>query len=134
MNVNSFGTRVQQIIVMVLVVILVTLVVFYGYLPDNYNYKVGSVAESDVYATRTLTDTYQTEYEAMIAKNNVAAIFVRDERLSASNVDNVETFFNNVAQTRNLMNSGDAGAFITENIAVQNLNSTLKSALNKKFD
>ncbi len=134
MNVNSFGTKVQQIIVLILVFLLVTLVVFYGYLPDNYNYSIGSVAEQDIYAPRSITDVYQTEYEALAAKNNVQAIFVRNEDVSSANVDAVETFFNCVTQTRTLMSNPDTNAFISEQVAIQNLGVTLKGSLKKKFN
>ncbi|MBP5262417.1 MAG: HDIG domain-containing protein [Clostridiales bacterium] len=134
MNINSFGTKLQQIIVMVLVLLLVTLIVFYGYLPDNYNYTVGSIAESDIYAPRTITDAYQTEYEALEAKNNVAAIFVRNDDVSDANVRAVETFFSCVTQTRNVMNNPEASAFVSEQTNLANVASTLKANLNLRFD
>ncbi|MBR2523249.1 MAG: HDIG domain-containing protein [Clostridiales bacterium] len=134
MNINSFGTKLQQIVVMVLVALLILLIVFYGYMPDSYNYTVGSISESDIYATRTITDTYQTEYEALIAKNSVAAIFVRNEEISTSNVENVDTFFTCVTQTRDLINNQTTGTFITEEVGLQNLKSSLRSKLNKNFD
>ena len=134
MNINSFGTKLQQIVVMVLVALLILLIVFYGYMPDSYNYTVGSISESDIYATRTITDTYQTEYEALIAKNSVAAIFVRNEEISTSNVEDVDTFFTCVAQTRALINNPTTGTFITEEVGLQNLKSSLRSKLNKNFD
>ena len=134
MNINSFGTRLQQIIVLVLVFLLTTLIVFYGYIPDNYNYTVGSIAEYDIYAPRSITDAYQTEYEAIAAKNSVAAIFVRDEEVSSKNVNDVETFFDCVSQTRTLLSNPDTSAFISEDLALQNLAVTLKSSLNKQFE
>ena len=134
MNINSFGTKLQQIVVMVLVALLILLIVFYGYMPDSYNYTVGSISESDIYATRTITDTYQTEYEALIAKNSVAAIFVRNEEISTSNVEDVDTFFTCVTQTRDLINNQTTGTFITEEVGLQNLKSSLRSKFNKNFD
>ncbi|SCW27651.1 hypothetical protein SAMN02910456_00259 [Ruminococcaceae bacterium YRB3002] len=133
MNVNSFGTKMQQIVVMVLVVLLVILVVFYGYLPDNYNYSVGSVSQSDIYATRTIIDVYQTEYEAKEAENKVAAIFVRSEEVSNANVKKVSAFFETVAKTRSLFED-DTSVFVNETSAIQSLNANLASRTGHKFD
>ena len=134
MNVNSFGTKLQQIIVMVLVAMLVTLIVFYGYLPDNYNYNVGSVANTDIYATRKITDSYQTEYEALVAKNSVAAIFVRSEERAAGNKSSIERFFKLISDSRDSFNIGDNPEQIAVSVGVESLADKLSSAFGKEFD
>ena len=112
MNVNSFGTKLQQIIVMILVVLLVTLIVFYGYLPDSYNYSVGSISESDIYAARTITDNYQTEYDANAARTKVPAIFVRNNEVASDNIARVELFFSRIDDSRDkYSNNGEIDQF-----------------------
>ena len=74
-------------------VIIIVLLVFYGYRPVSYDLSVGSVSNIDTYAQRSFIDTYQTEYEAVIAKNSVSPIFIRSEELSDNSITNVELFF-----------------------------------------
>jgi len=97
---NSFGVRFQQVVIMILTTAILIMLVFYGYRPTSYNLNVGSVCNRDIYATRNFVDSYQTEYEAVIAKNSVNAIFIRSEELSDQSIENVETFFTLVDQAR----------------------------------
>ena len=71
---------------------------FYGSLAESYDYDIGSVAESDIYAPRTFVDSYETEHQAVIARNSVSAIFIRSDEISEENSDNVEGFFDLVSQ------------------------------------
>ena len=133
MNVNSFGTKVQQIIVMVLVVVLTILIVFYGYLPDNYNYSVGSISERDVYASRTITDNYQTQYDALQAKNSVAAIFVKSTERSEENIKNIEKFFKSISSARDIISKED-GTDFQRTVAKNTLKSDFEKNFNTEFD
>lgn len=80
--------------------VIIILLVFYGYRPISYNLSVGSVSNVDIYAQRSFIDTYQTEYEAVIARNSVSPIFIRSEELSAQNETNVELFFQILQEAR----------------------------------
>ena len=80
--------------------ILCTVFVFLGSLPESYNYSVGSVADTDIYASKTFTDTFETEYRAVIAKNSVPSIFVRSSEISNKNVADANTFFDLTSQIR----------------------------------
>lgn len=97
---NTFGVRFQQVVIMILTAAIIIMLVFYGYRPTSYNLNVGSVCNRDIYATRNFVDSYQTEYEAVIAKNSVNPIFIRSEELSDQSIENVETFFTLVEQAR----------------------------------
>ncbi|MBR1797713.1 MAG: HDIG domain-containing protein [Clostridiales bacterium] len=97
MNKSSF----QQIFVSILSVLIIILLVFYGYRPVSYDLSVGSVSNRDIYAQRSFVDTYQTEYEAVLAKNTVSPIFIRSEDLSDQNKTNMELFFSIIRETRN---------------------------------
>lgn len=94
------GSVFQQICVLILSTIIITLVVFYGYRPVSYDLSIGSVSNRDIYAQRSFVDSYQTEYEARLAKNSVSSIFIRSEELSNQSIDNVNLFFNIIAQAR----------------------------------
>lgn len=96
MNKSSF----QQIIVTILSMLLIILLVFYGYRPVSYDLSVGSVSNIDIYAQRSFVDTYQTEYEAVIAKNTVSPIFIRSEEISDQNKTNVELFYAIIREAR----------------------------------
>ena len=80
--------------------VIIILLVFYGYRPISYNLSVGSVSNVDIYAQRSFIDTYQTEYEAVIARNSVSPIFIRSEELSEQNETNVELFFQILQEAR----------------------------------
>lgn len=92
--------RVQQTIIIIFTLAVVIFLVFYGYLPDSYSYKVGSISETDIYASRNFTDTYQTEYEAKFAENTVSPIFVRSDSLSQQNSDNIGLYFDMLQEQR----------------------------------
>lgn len=95
------GSVFQQIIVCILTTVLVILVVFYGYRPVSYDLSIGSVSNRDIYAQRSFVDSYQTEYDAQLAKNSVSSIFIRSEELSQQSINNVNLFFNIIAEARN---------------------------------
>ncbi len=99
---RNFGIRFQQIMIMVLTTLIIVLIVFYGYRPVSYNLSVGSVCGTDIFAPRSFVDTYQTEYNALIAKNTVNAIYIRSESQSDENIEKVSNFFTLVRQTREL--------------------------------
>lgn len=80
--------------------VIIILLVFYGYRPVSYDLSVGSVSNIDIYAQRSFVDTYQTEYEAVLARNSVSPIFIRSEDLSSQSVTNVELFFSIVREAR----------------------------------
>ncbi|MCQ2531892.1 MAG: HDIG domain-containing protein [Saccharofermentans sp.] len=92
--------RNQQIIVFLLMTAIAAMIVFYGYRPVSYDLSIGSVCNTDIYAPRSFVDSYQTEYEATVAKNSVKAVFVRSETLSQQSVDNTSAFYNLVSEAR----------------------------------
>lgn len=100
MNKRPGLNRMLKLIVYLTNMILCTVFVFLGSLPESYNYSVGSVADADIYASKTFTDTFETEYRAIIAKNSVPSIFVRSQEVSNKNIENVNTFFDLTAQIR----------------------------------
>lgn len=97
------NSSLQKAIVLFFVSILTIGLIFYGYLPVKYNLNVGSISESDIYAPRKFVDSYQTEYEAVLAKNTVEPVFDRDEVISQKNIDNVSNFFVIIRQSRAML-------------------------------
>ena len=90
----------QKFFVSIMSVLIIILLVFYGYRPVSYDLSVGSVSNRDIYAQRSFVDTYQTEYDAVIAKNTVSPIFIRSEELSEQNITNVELFYSIIREAR----------------------------------
>ncbi len=80
---------------------VISVMMFFGYVPTTYNYIVGSVAEDDIYASRNVVDIYQTEYNAVVAKNSVNQVFIISDEISEENIDDVTSFFNIIRQSRN---------------------------------
>lgn len=99
--------RFQQFFAVVVSVIIIILLVFYGYRPVSYNLSIGSVCNRDIYAPRSFIDSYQTEYRAIHQKNEVSAIFVRSEDIANENVEKVSRFFEFVRETRALRLDSD---------------------------
>ena len=89
-----------KLLVYLINMILCTVFVFLGSLPESYNYSVGSVAGSDIYASKTFTDTYETEVKAVLARNSVPSIFVRSSEISDQNIKDTTTFFDLTSQIR----------------------------------
>lgn len=97
---TDFWLRFQQIVALFLLTAIVSALVFIGYRPDSYNLEVGNICNTDIYAGRTFIDTYQTEYNANVAKNTVNAIFIRSSELSEKSLKNVSDFFAILTETR----------------------------------
>lgn len=113
-----------KLIIYVVNMILCTVFVFLGSLPESYNYSVGSVAGADIYASKTFTDTYETEVKAVLARNSVPSIFVRSSEISDQNIKNTTTFFDLASQIRE--QKGTAMASVNDiNTLKANLSNTL---------
>ena len=91
----------HHIISLVLTALVIVAIVYYGSLPVSYDYKVGSIAEGDIYAPRTFTDTYETERRAIIARETAEDIFVKSAAVSEENVNRTKQFFDLAEQVRN---------------------------------
>lgn len=143
MNSNNSVSKVQQIIVLILTMALAILIVFYGSLPESYNFQIGSVSDSDIYATRTFVDNYETELKATLASNSVPAIFIRSEDLSKENINRVKTLFSCIKDSREQIvtktetYTDENGQEQTRNVSVTandvlpSLKSDIKSKLNE---
>lgn len=123
---NKSTLRFQQVFVLVMSIIIIALLVFYGYRPASYNLSIGSVCNKDIYAPRSFVDTYQTEYNAIHQKNEVNAIFVRSEDISSENIANVTRFFELIRETRSVRI--DSYGVVNENFEeeVNNLKNALQ--------
>ena len=105
--------RAIGIIVAIAVLVTVTVSVFFGYIPVKYDYTIGSVATSDIYASRNVIDNYQTKYDAVMAKNSVKTIMVRSGSESSDNIANIKSFFQLVRQSR-AMTLDDYGTKVSD--------------------
>ena len=91
----------HQVISIILAALTVAAIVYYGSLPVSYDYRVGSIAVSDIYAPRTFTDTYETKRRAIIARENADDIFVKSVTVSDENIARTKQFFDLADQVRN---------------------------------
>lgn len=119
------GRKVLGVVSIILTVLIIIGLVFYGSLPESYNYRVGSVAEADIYAPRTFVDNYETERQAVIARGLVPAIFVRSDDIAESNVEKVNAFFDLVDQERSVYTIRN----LTEEQAADELSINVKQSL-----
>ena len=90
----------HHIISLALAALTIAMIVYYGSLPVSYDYKVGSIAVSDIYAPRTFTDTYETERRAIIARETAEDIFVKSATVSEENISRTKQFFDLAEQIR----------------------------------
>lgn len=90
----------HHIISLALAALTVVAIVYYGSLPVSYDYKIGSIAVSDIYAPRTFTDTYETERRAVIARETAEDIFVKSAAVSEENINRTKQFFDLAEQVR----------------------------------
>lgn len=91
----------HHVISIVLAALTIVAIVYYGSLPVSYDYKVGSIAVSDIYAPRTFTDTYETQRRAVIARETADDIFVKSTAISDENINRTKQFFELADQVRN---------------------------------
>lgn len=108
---NAKLTKFLKLASVILFGIVVIIIVFTGSLPQRYNLSVGSVANVDITANRTVTDTYETEKRAVIAKNSVEPIYVQSESVATQNMANITEFFSLVNEIRQ-GNMDDYGTII----------------------
>ena len=92
--------RAISITVAIAVMVTIIVAVFFGYIPEKYDYHIGSVATKDIYAARNVIDNYQTHYDAVLAKNSTKTILVRNTDDSSKNINNIKSFFQIVRQER----------------------------------
>lgn len=100
----------------ILALLLTAIIVFFdyiGYIPVKYDYVIGSIATSDIYASHSVVDTYQTQYDAVIKKNQISTISVRSESISDENISDVKAFFQLVRQSRSMM-VNDMGTVVSD--------------------
>ena len=92
----------RAISITVAIAVMVTIIValFSAYIPEKYDYHIGSVATKDIYAARNVIDNYQTHYDAVLAKNSTKTILVRNTDDSSKNINNIKSFFQIVRQER----------------------------------
>ena len=90
----------HHIISLVLASLTIVAIVYYGSLPVSYDYKIGSIAVSDIYAPRTFTDTFETERRAIIARETAEDIFVKSAPVSEENINRTTQFFSLAEQVR----------------------------------
>ncbi len=79
---------------------LLIAIIYIGSLPMVYNVSQGSVSEYDITASRSAIDTYETERRALVAKTEVAPIYVISDDISETNKETIEEFFKYCAQLR----------------------------------
>ena len=65
---SSALKRFLLIIIAMAMVITIVISVFFGYIPEKYNYEVGSVAFSDIYAPRDVVDNRYVSYTLLYYK------------------------------------------------------------------
>ena len=93
----------HKVISIFLAALTVAAIVYYGSLPVSYDYRVGSIAVSDIYAPRTFTDTYETQRRAIIARESAEDIFVKSAAITEENIARTKQFFELADQVRNDM-------------------------------
>lgn len=97
---KSGKPELHHILSLILAALTIMTIVYYGSLPVSYDYKVGSIAVSDIYAPRTFTDAYETERRAIIARENADDIFVKSSTVSEENIKRTKQFFEIADQVR----------------------------------
>ena len=112
----------------------ISVMMFFGYVPTTYNYVIGSVAEEDVYSSRNVIDVYQTEYNAVVAKNSVDQVFIISDEISSENIDDVASFFNIIRQSRNQLVTPMGTPVENLNEVEEDLASTVRNTFGIEFD
>ena len=110
--------------------VLMVLVVYFGSLPKQYDVRQGQTSEYDITATRTVKDSYETERRAVLAKTEVAPIYVISEEISNENMQLVADFFNYCEELRKA-NIDELGMVIRNKSEMATL---LKKAVKESYD
>ena len=92
--------KVIRISSMVLLAVLMVSIVYFGSLPKKYDVYQGQTSEYDITASRSVTDTYETERRALLAKSEVAPVYVISDDVSLANTGIVEDFFHYCSELR----------------------------------
>ena len=92
--------KVLRISSMVLLAVLMVAIVYFGSLPKKYDVYQGQTSEYDITASRSVTDSYETERRALLAKSEIAPVYVISEDVSLANTNLVEEFFHYCSELR----------------------------------
>ena len=132
---GGLSLKFQQSVILVLMLSLLILITFYGYLPESYDYTIGSVATTDIYAPRSFVDSYETESKAQAARSQVKPVFVRSKEISDNNEKAVKEFFDITDQYRILIKpQSDSEPAVTANSIVNDLKAELNEKIGKDID
>lgn len=131
---KSTKPKFHQIISLVLAALTIVFLVFYGSLPVSFDYEVGSIADQDIYATRTFADSYETKRRAIVARDTVEDIFVRSDKQSEESIDRVDDFFDLASQIRKTALAADPQEPIPSSASASQLSVNVERALGKKID
>ncbi|MBR2750244.1 MAG: HDIG domain-containing protein [Clostridiales bacterium] len=115
---------------MPILAVLVIAIVYLGSLPKKYNVSSGSISEYDITASRSATDTYETQKRALMAKAQVVPIYVISDEVSETNKKTVSGFFNYCEELRN--NNVDTLGTVLRN--KQEMAELLKTALKESYN
>ena len=132
---GGLSLRFQQGVILILMLSLLILITFYGYLPESYDYTIGSVATTDIYAPRSFVDSYETESKAQAARSQVKPVFVRSKDISDSNEKAVKDFFDITDQYRALIKpQSETEPAVTANSIVNDLKAELTEKTGNEID
>ena len=132
---GGLSLRFQQGVILILMLSLLILITFYGYLPESYDYTIGSVATTDIYAPRSFVDSYETESKAQAARSQVKPVFVRSKDISDNNEKAVKDFFDITDQYRALIKpQSETDPAVTANSIVNDLKAELTEKTGNEID
>ncbi|MBP5493151.1 MAG: HDIG domain-containing protein [Clostridiales bacterium] len=97
---NQKVFKVVRIVSLCLLAVLLIAIVYIGSLPQRYNVTQGQSSDYDITATRSVTDSYETERRALLAKTEVSPIYVISDEVSSTNQILVADFFNYCSELR----------------------------------
>lgn len=133
-NTKTGKPEILHILFLTLAVLTIVTIVYYGSLPVSYDYKVGSIAVSDIYAPRTFTDTYETERRAVIARETADDIFVKSAAVSEENINRTKQFFEIAGQVRaDILKERAANPQLSSSEGANRLSRAVSQKINKEI-
>lgn len=86
--------------ILLLMIVVFTLSIYVGSMPENYDLNVGDISDYDINAPRAIADNIETQRRAVQAQAEIQTVMMRSEQASAAAIADIKYFIDMVGARR----------------------------------
>ena len=92
--------KILTMAILLLMIIVFTMSIYFGSMPENYDLNVGDISDYDINAPRAIADKIETQKRAAQAQAEIQTVMMRSEQASTAAISNVNRFVEMVGARR----------------------------------